>query len=105
MQMGEELQIVAGVAGNLLLLEDFCRRPQNKIVMLTQEAFDDGAVLLGQDAAGGIHEATARPHQTRSRSQNGRLLLCELGNTLRCLPPLEVGIAAQGAKTRTWCID
>jgi hypothetical protein len=70
-----------------------------------EEGVDDVLVLLGEDAAGGIHQAAAGPHQPRRRGEDGGLLDGQLGDALRRLAPLEVGIAAQGAQPRTRRID
>ncbi len=81
------------------------RRDLPEIRMRREEAGDDGFILLGQDAAGGVHQTPARLHQARGALENVVLLAGELRHALRRLPPLQVGVAPQRAEAAAGGVD
>src|SRR5713101_4516142 len=62
-------------------------------------------VLLAQDAAGGVNQASARLNQSSRALQDAPLLLRQLLDRPRPMPPLQVGIASQRAEAAARRID
>ena len=73
--------------------------------MLLQESAHDGLVLLLEQAAGCVDQPAASLHQAGGGGQNGRLSGAQLGDACRRLPPLQGGVAAQGAEAGTGRVD
>src|SRR5207247_7838028 len=58
-----------------------------------------------QNTAGCIHEPAAWLHQPGRGGENAVLLLSELSNRFRSVPPFEVRITPQGAETAAGRVD
>jgi hypothetical protein len=99
------VELLAAGDGDALLGQHLFGAHRHEGLVGGQEGGDDGFVLLGQQAAGGVHQAAARLHEARRAGQDRRLLGGELGQRLGALAPLEVGVAAQGAEAAARRID
>src|SRR5581483_6633563 len=99
-KIGPQAQIFPGPGMELDALrgEQLAARERQEAGMTGGERGGDRLVLLAQDAAGRVHQATALLHQPRSRVEDPRLLRRELDDRAGPMAPLQVGITPQGAE-------
>src|SRR5258708_36660129 len=76
-----------------------------KLRVRGEKALDDRLVFVAQHAAGRVNQASTRLERRRGGREQARLLGRELGHRGLRLPPLEGGIAAQGAEAGAWRVD
>ena len=88
-----------------LLGENGVARQGLELGVRSSELVGDRLVFGFQDAAGRVYQPAAGLYEPRSRTQDGALLLRELGHCLVRVAPFEVGIAAQGAESTARRID
>ena len=82
MLLRQQLQVFAHFQRYLLLCQYFTGRQQFELRVRGQESFDDAAIFLMQQAAGGIYQASAIFKQFAGCSKNVALFLRELCDAL-----------------------
>lgn len=80
-------------------------RKRDELRMRREKSRNDVLVLGLEQTAGGVDQPPAFFYQPGSRTENRRLFGVEFGNALRRLPPLQIGVAAQGTKAGTRRVD
>ena len=88
-----------GIEHDVLALEDVGGRHNAKSGVRGEKRFDHIFILGAQKTARRIHEPPPGLHQRRRGVENRALFLPQLVDRGLGLPPLEVGIAPQSAKT------
>src|SRR5688500_3708874 len=92
MPVRPKAQPLARVEGDALRRQQLGAGQRRELGMLRAERIDHGLVLLSQDAARRVDQAPARPDELRGGLEDAPLLLRELGDGLRPVAPLQVGI-------------
>ena len=109
--MRQHLEVVAEalpllrVKDDLLALEDFLRRNEMPLGVLSEEGFDHALIFAVENRAGRVDEAAARLHETARVFENRLLNRVDAVEFFRREAPLEVGIAAEGARPRAGGVD
>ena len=74
-------------------------------IKLCARRFDHTLVLLGQERAGGVHDAAGRFHDGERTFKQGTLQRHKFGQVGFLAPPPRVGATAEHTETAAWGID
>ena len=105
MDVRPESQPLPGVQRDSLSGKQFIAWKGRELGMRGAKCVRNSLVFIRQNAAGCIHEPAAWLHQPGRGGEDAVLLLGELGNRFRSVPPFEVRIAPQGAETAARRVD
>src|SRR5882672_1540266 len=102
--MRPQSEPIRGLERNALRAQQLAARQLSEFGPPPDECVHYGFVFLAQNAAGCVDQPAAWLHEARCRLQDAPLLVRELGDRLRALPPLEIRVAPQSAESAAWGI-
>src|SRR5687768_17324818 len=100
-----QAQALAGVESDALRREQLGAGERLEFRVRGAERVGHVLVFLLQNAAGCVHQSSARPDELRGGLQDALLLLSKLGDRPRSVAPLQVRIAPQRAEAAAGRID